>query len=196
MPYLYNSRMTQRFCLSGFLLLTAILSGWLVWHYVMDLQWEAPANPHHPDAFVNKLQVIVMNEAGLRQYQFTSPYMLHYAENDRSTFTLPHLVMFEENAPPWTIDALQGEALQGHEKIKLWNNVGMVQSKGAKNLSTTIKTEAAVIYPKQRLVTTDKYISAVQPNAEAEGVGMKLDLTQKTLDLLSQVRGNYVSAKK
>jgi len=188
--------MTQRFYLSGFLLLTAILSGWLVWHYVMDFQWEAPANPHHPDAFVNDLQVIVMNEAGLREYQFTSLHMLHYKENDRAAFTFPHLVMYEDNTPPWTVDALQGEAFQGDTQVRLWNKVTMVQPKGANNLPTMINTEAAVIYPRQRLVTTDQYISAVQPNAKAEGVGMKLDLTKQTLDLLSQVRGVYVPTKK
>jgi len=176
--------------------LTAILSGWLVWHYVMNFQWEAPANPHHPSAFVNKLQVIIMNEKGHPAYEFTTPHLLNYEENDRSTFTLPHLIMYEDNAPPWTVDALQGEALQGHEKVLLENNVVMAQPKGINNVSTLIKTQKAVIYPKENVVTTDQFISAIQPNANIQGVGMKLDLTHKTLDLLSQVRGDYVSVKK
>jgi lipopolysaccharide export system protein LptC len=189
-------KMTQRFYLSGFLLLTAILSGWLVWHYVVDFQWEAPANPHNPDAFVNHLQVIVMNAEGSRAYQFTSPHMLHYAEGDRTTFTLPYLIIYENNEPPWTLQAKQGEALQGHTQVKLWGDVSMAQPKGINNPPTMIKTEEAMIYPEQHIVTTDKYISAVQPNANAEGVGMKLDLAHKTLDMLSQVRGVYVQAKK
>lgn len=188
--------MTQRSYLLGFLLLTAILSGWLVWHYVMDFQWEAPANPNNPSDFGNKIQVTVMNVQGHREYMFTSPHVLHYAENDRYTFTLPHLVMYVDNAPPWTLDALQGETLQGDTQVKLWKNVTMAQPRGANNLPTIIKTEAAVIYPKQRLVTTDLFISAVEPNAKAEGVGMKLDMNKQTLDLLSQVRGYYVPTKK
>lgn len=188
--------MTQRFYLSGFLLLTAILSGWLVWHDVMDLQWNVPANPRNPDAFVSKLEITIMNKAGQREYHFTTPYMLHYARNDSSTFTRPHLIMYENNAPPWTVDAVEGEANHGDEIIKLWGNVSMAQHKGISNPPTMIRTESAVIYPKQRLVTTDQYISAIQPNAQVEGVGMKLDLTQQTLDLLSKVRGYYVPAKK
>jgi lipopolysaccharide export system protein LptC len=188
--------MTQRFYFSSFLLLTAILSGWLVWRYVVDTSWEDSANPNNPDSFVNNFEVIVMNAEGHREYHFTSPHLLHYAENDRTTFTLPHLLLYEDNAPPWTLNATQGEAIHGQTQITLLGNVTMTQPKGSANLPTDIKTEKAVIYSKEKLITTDQFISAIQPNASAQGVGMKLDMNHHTLDLLSQVKGTYVQVKK
>jgi lipopolysaccharide export system protein LptC len=188
--------MTQRFYFSLLLLITAILSGWLVWHYVVDFSFEDTLNPHNPDAFVNTLSVIVMNEQGHREYQFTSPHLLHYAENDRTTFTLPHLILYEENVPPWTLKALQGEALHGQTQITLTGSVTMTQPKGAANVSTVIKTENAVLYSKEKLVTTDKFISAIEPNASAQGIGMKLDLNHQTLDLFSHVKGQYAAVRK
>jgi lipopolysaccharide export system protein LptC len=188
--------MTPRFYLSSFLFLLAILSGWLVWHFVMNMDFEESANPNNPDSFVKNIQVVVMNENGLPDYQFNSPHMLHYSENDRTTFDTPHVLMYENNQSPWMIDARQGEALHGSEQIKLWGNISMVQSKSKNNTLTRIHTEEAWIYPKTKIITTDKTISAVEPTASVEGVGMKLDLLNQTLDLFSEVKGYYVQPKK
>jgi lipopolysaccharide export system protein LptC len=186
--------MIQRFP-SIVLVLIAMLSCWLLWHYVINLQWGAPANPNNPDAFAYNLQVNVMDDNGQPQYVFSSPYLVHYSVGNRIILQKPVMTMYEGAQPPWILHANQGEAFNGNNLVKLWGNVNMSQVAGTTNPSSLIKTTEITVYPKQRVATTNQYISAVQPNAQMNSVGMKLDLGQKTVDLLSQVHGVYEPTK-
>jgi lipopolysaccharide export system protein LptC len=186
--------MVQRFSFI-MLVLIAMLSCWLLWHYVINLQWGTLANPNNPDAFAYNLQVNVMDDNGQPQYIFSSPYLVHYAVGDRVILQKPVMTMYNGAQPPWLLHADHGEAFNGNDMVKLWGNVNMSQAVGTANPSTLIKTTEITVYPKQRIATTKQYISAVQPNVQMNSVGMKLDLAQKTLDLLSQVQGVYEPTK-
>ena len=174
------------------LMLTTLLSLWLVWHFVIDFKLSGPSNPNYPDSFANNVNVTVMDKNGNPQYQFSSPMIFHYAINDRTDFTKPNVILYQDNQPPWTADALYGEAFQGDSRITLWDNVFFHQPKGLHNPETSIQTELLFLYPETRTATTPKFISAVQPYATVSGIGMKLDLNAHMLDLLSDVHGMYL----
>lgn len=128
----------------------AVISSWLVWYFLIDFSFENPPSPHTPDSYANQLAVTVINKAGDKEYTFSSPSLLHYPDNDRTKFTLPHLTLFEKNVAPWELTASSGISLNGGQQIDLYDNVTLTQNK------TRIVTPHLTVYPKKRLLYADQ----------------------------------------
>lgn len=174
------------------LFLTTLFSVWLLWHFVIDFKLGAPSNPNYPDQFVKNLRIVAMDKNGHPQYQLFSPIAYHYEIKNRTDFTQPDVIYYQDGQPPWTGNAEHGEALDGDNKVTLWGDVFFHQPKGANNSETSVQTQLLYIYPETRMATTPDYISAIQPDATASGVGMTFDENKQTLDLLSNVHGMYL----
>jgi lipopolysaccharide export system protein LptA len=171
--------------------LLAVFSLWIVWYFSIDYNMEKPYNPYTPNEFVRNVKVTAMNSAGHWSYQFYSPSALHYPDKNRTTFMHPVLVLFQENAPEWQASALNGEALNGNAEIHLMGNVILNQPQGSHNAPTRILTHSVVMYPENRIVTTQDNVVAIRTDATVTSVGMKLDILHQVLTLFSQVHGIY-----
>jgi len=172
--------MTQRFFYNATLITLAVISSWLVWYFVMNFSFEHPPSPHTPDSFAKQLSVTTMNKAGEKEYEFSSPSLLHYPDSDRTEFTSPHLTLFEKKATPWELTATSGKATKGDHQIDLYDNVTLTQNK------TRIQTPHLTVYPKKKLIVTEKangvyaepakpplYISADASNIDRQtGIGI------------------------
>lgn len=173
------------------LIIIALFSLWLVWHFVLSLEFSAPTNPNYPDSFAKNVHVMVMDKHGKPQYEFSSPIIYHYLINDRTDFSLPNVILYQENQSPWNITADHGEAFEGDNKITLWGRVFFHQPASSTNQETNIQTELLFLYPETQTASTPEFISAVQPFASVNGTGMTLNLNTHQLDLLSNVHGMY-----
>lgn len=174
-----------------FLTLFAAFSLWCVWYFAVRQDSDIPTNPNRPSEFVQQVKVTVMGKTGHWSYQFFSPSALHYTKDNRTAFTAPRLNFYQENAPIWQAQAERGEAINGNEEVRLFGAVKLSQARGLRNLSTDITTDTAVIYPDKRIITTQDKVIALRPDAKITGVGMKMNMDQQTLELLSQVNGFY-----
>ena len=178
-----------------FLSIILLFSVWLVWHYVINFKLTKPSNPNYPDSFVQHIVITKTDDAGHREYVFSSPAAVHYSVNNRMDFASPHLIVYQTNQMPWVGDAQHGQSLNSgsQQTIVIWGNVVFKQEKGLHNPYARINTTALTFYPKQKYVVTDKFISGVQDKSNINGTGMTLNLKNHELKLLSQVNGLYIT---
>lgn len=178
------------------LLLAAVLSSWLV---IKSLQEpvDRPESPQNPDAYVFNINAVKMNvDTGTPTDQLFSPEMVHYPTNNSTNITTPHLTVFQNNEQPWQINADRGQAINGSEVIQLWDHVKLEQAAGPNNQAFIITTTAMTIYPKQQYAETNQPIMLWQPSGTVNSVGLRAYQTTGIIDLLSQVKGHYLSTRK
>ncbi len=175
------------------LFIAVILSCWLMYWYVLKQTSVTITKPTTPDAFAKQVVAIRMDENGNILNELFTPYLIHSPVNNTTTFVTPHLVFQTPSKEPWHVYADHGQMQQGDQTIVLWGNVKAIQAAGPNNPATALTTTAATLYPKLKQASTDQPVTLVQPGIIVKSVGAHVDLKQNTVDLLSQVSGEYQS---
>lgn len=176
----------------GLLLLTAIGTGWIVYEYKQSHLGTTQPTDHNPDGFIRGAVITDLTPQGQPKLQLLSPKLLHYP--DKSTdMTTPHFVLYaDDGGAPWHIYAQYGRALNGMEALLLWDQVKIERAASAKNEETTILTSELNIYPDQKLITSDKKVTLIQPGTRISSVGVRA-YQDGRVELLSNVRGEHAS---
>lgn len=191
----FSSRSSWQQHLSSFvLLLAAVLTSHWVWEKYFV--WHPLAvNPHYPDEFAEQVTVVRTDQQGNIEDKFFVPKIWHFSPSNRTLFYEPQMTMMVKQQNPWVASAQWGESTNGDAVIHLWNNVIVTQQKSMHNPAGIVQTSSLLLYPHTHEITTNQYISAQQGGLSATSVGMKLNMDQHALELLSQVSGTYVNHK-
>jgi len=145
-----------------------------------------------PDSFVENIKILQMNKDGQLHYSMTSPKIIHYTHDDSIDLSEPHFIIYSDNGKqPWYISSLTGKTSQALTQIILQQQVTLTQPAGTKNLPTTINTEELIVFPKQDMALTAKFIKFTQPGIIVTAIGAKAYLHDKHIQLLSHTRGIY-----
>lgn len=175
--------------ISAVLLPFAFASTWLI------LQWLGTTNNSiketDPDSFISNVIAIKMNDLGNPQDELLTPLMEHYPLNDTTAIITPHLIMYPDKGEAWHIHSNKGKSQQGIKEVTLWDNVVITQAAGPYNVATTMTTSSITIYPKAQTAQTEQPVHIQQPGGNVNSTGLKANLNTGTIDLLSQVSGNY-----
>lgn len=181
----------KNFIFSALLLLAIALSGWSI--FIAKKALPSTANQtHQPDAFMENVVTTVMNKEGKPALKVAAPKMVHYAENDMTDITTPHVTVFRQSPQPWYIDSDFGKALNGTEEINFSSHVVIHHPNDSENPLTIMKTATLTVFPDKQTAQTDAAITITQPDATIYAIGMLANLTNGTVQLLSQARGEYV----
>ncbi|MCE3238316.1 MAG: lptC [Gammaproteobacteria bacterium] len=147
---------------------------------------------HRPDAFMEDVVAIIINKQGNPSLRIESPKMVHYADNDTTDITTPHLMLYRQSPEPWHINSNYAKATQGLTEVFFWNHVVIHHLQDVANPTTDMTTSTLTVFPDQQIAKTDDTITVVQPNTTIHGVGMLANLNDGTVQLFSQARGEYV----
>lgn len=160
----------------------------------------APITPPHsalapsqalPDYVVKGLTARRFDEAGNLIEQLYSPKMIHFAKDNSSRFEKPEVRFFDDSQQSWQINANEGEAFSGHEKVILNQRVVIQQNADYSNTPITILTSQLIVHPDKNQAETEAPITLKQPGMEVHSVGMQADFTKKNVVLKSRARGVY-----
>ncbi|WP_372863462.1 LPS export ABC transporter periplasmic protein LptC [Spongiibacter sp.] len=88
---------------------------------------------------------------------------------------------------PWTAQAINGTLSQNGQQLTLRQQV-LVEDLIHE---AEIRTEQLSIDLERSIVSTDQPLNLQLPNGQTRSVGMKADLQQEKVELLSQVKGRY-----
>lgn len=152
---------------------------------------------HDPDFYLKDFTLTTMDKAGVPRNRLESPYMVHYADDDISEVTTPRMQVFGKDAPPWHIDAGMGVILSEGKTVLLRDGVIISQSDPHNGQLTTLRTADLTVTPESESAETASPVSfADSAGNVVDAVGMRANFRDERLELLSQVRGKYVAAKK
>ncbi len=170
---------------------------------VSVLVWLLEVNQLNDDSNANKAEDPNYILSGVTGYQFSNEGDLKYellvkkmtqtAEIDTVLLEQPQLIVYSKtNSIPWRLTANQGEVFNEGEKINLWEQVHLTRQTDDQDAQLDALTEWLTIYPFNELAETDKKVTITTFYDRTTGDGMKVDLTQKEIKLLSNVKGIHM----
>ncbi len=143
------------------------------------------------DMIISHLTVHQFDSNGHLSNYLQTPLMRHISLNNTNVLTTPHIVISQDNQPPWEIFAEQATSLYGGQQITFNKNVIVHQKNDKQTQESTLKTEAITYYPKEKLASTLLDVTYERPGNIVQSRGMNAYLAQKRVQLLSKARGVY-----
>lgn len=173
--------------------LLALLSWWLK-------QTTVPTRPavdntlrHDPDYYADNLVIYSMNKAGRLDYQLTMSHLEHYPDDDSLLVSKPQMILFQNQHPSWKITSEHGTIRHNGEEIWLSNNVVAKLSEKNNSDVMTLTTENLLMRPSEKYAETSSNVLLQDKSGITRAKGMKANIENNRIQLLSNVRGTYVS---
>jgi lipopolysaccharide export system protein LptC len=153
----------------------------------------APVNSStEPDAYMENVVATFLNKQGIPSMKIETPKMVHYANNDMTHISKPHITVYRQSPEPWYINSDFAKATDGIEQILFWDNVIIHHAQDIDNPTTTMTTTSLTVFPNKQVAKTSDAVTVTQPNATLHAIGMLANMNNGTVKLLSNARGEYV----
>lgn len=126
------------------------------------------------------------------QYSLTAKNIIYQKDTESNAIiTQPDITVYRETTrPPWHLTAEQGIAHDNTATITLQENIH-IWNQHPKFGRIEIITETLNINTQEEFVQTDKPVIMRTSNSTTTATGMKIQLQQEKIELLSNVRGTY-----
>ena len=174
----------------------AAFSGWLLQTAEQARTVRSGKERHDPDFYLKDFTLTTMDKTGALRNRLASPYMVHYADDDTSEVDQPRMQVFRKEAPPWHIDAGKGVILSAGKTVFLRGGVIIRQIDSQQGGESTLRTPDLTITPDNEYAETASPVNFTDSAGNVvDAVGMRANFRDERLELLSQVRGKYGSAK-
>ncbi len=182
---------------TNLILISLILLGtWYTWQ-----QLTRPINTfttkHQPDAYATQVSIFHTDTNGNLYDQLKTPLSVHYPFDDSISLATPVFNLFLKNNESWKLTAQYGKLKENNERLQLWNNVTLNQKKGLNTSpSSTLTTSTLNVNLKEKTAETSAPVTITQANQVIHAIGLHADFNTKTIQLLSQVKGQLKPTKK
>lgn len=173
------------FAVAGF------FSWWLSRTTVPSLIPQVDKQRHYPDYYLVNFMLTTMDDNGIPRNQLAAENMYHYSDDDTASLEKPYLVIYQNETDSWEIRAERGLISEGGKAVRLQGDVFIEQVRTGSDRNLKIITSDLDIRTEEEFVVTGKPITIVGNFGVTEAVGMRADLKEHRLQLMSQVRGNY-----
>lgn len=168
------------------------LSLWLLSNQAPKKARLTAINKSIPDAFMENFTTLDLDKDGNPRHELKATYMAHYPVDDYSEFTLPELTLYQSGIQRWTLTAEAGKTTKDINDIILHGEVNIHRfDKITGNTDLTIKTHDLLIRPDDTYIETEREISITKGKSRIQSTGIRANLDEGKVELLSQVRGVY-----
>ena len=165
-------------------------TGWFLFLQETGLQRET-ASVTGADAFVEDMDLKVMNEQGQLQYRLQTTRMTHYPSGERFQLEQPDIRIMQANGDNWRIQSERGETTEDADIIWLLGAVDIKRLQTATSEPLHIVTSDLLVRAEKEQAETDKAATITSGQFQVEGIGVKADFKKDTVKLKSSVRGRY-----
>ena len=126
-----------------------LLSMWLQFGIIEKEQVEFDGNERHdPDYYIENFTAVGMDEKGIRRYVLEAERLVHYPDDDTALLDNPHIIQYEDGAPPRHTYSESGWISSDGNEVLLTGNVRVIQNVSGDEDSgqTVLTTEKMRIY--------------------------------------------------
>jgi len=108
-----------------------LLSIWLQFGIIEKQQVVFDGNERHdPDYYVENFTAIGMDAKGQRRYVLEAARLIHYPDDDTALLDNPHVIQYENGAPPRHTYSESGWIASDGNEVLLTGNVRVLQHPG------------------------------------------------------------------
>lgn len=154
------------------MLLLAALTFWLS----QIIQDHAPRGPlrHDPDYWAERLELRRFDSTGALQHTLVADKMLHYADDDTTVVTEPHLTYHRQ--PPIDIFARMAYIGADGKEVDLVDDVKVIQQGATKQApATVLETRALKVFPDEEKGSTNDPVKITKGSSIIRGTGLETD---------------------
>lgn len=132
------------------------------------------------------------NETGRQVYALNASRIDHLPADGSVRLTdLKLRYAGDPNAEEWTIEAASGAMRAERDRLDLQGGVTITSLDSESDRRTTISTERLTLDVRSNEARTNLPVSIEMDGGQLTAVGMNADLTNKTINLLAEVRGSF-----
>jgi lipopolysaccharide export system protein LptC len=175
----------------GVLAILALLSYGLLLEVRSSLQPPKPLDEQTPVLTMDNALATRMNEQGQREYTLSAVHALQRPEPRGSWLEQPVFTLFQDESIAWLLHAERAWVSSDYELIRLEGDVSLNRP-ATTGKPVLITTPKAWIRPAENYVETAEIVHMETPDGVLTSVGAKAYLREQQVELLSEVRGNYV----
>ncbi len=151
---------------------------------------------HDPDFFVENFSATTLTEQGMPRFTMSAAKMLHYPDDDSTHLETIQLASVQPDRPTLRIFALNGTLSNKGEEVFLRDHVQIIREDPDKQSDMKFTTTFLHVIPDLNIAKTDQAVTLIDGNNTVHAVGMVLDHSARTINLLNLVRSEYAPVKK
>ncbi len=177
------------------IIVLALLAGLTFWLQSTVDQGEMKTDGklrHDPDAIAENLVVRRFDELGQVKYRLTTPYLVHFPDDDTSELRTPILTSYRQDRSPVTLSANHAKVTAKGEVAYLWDNVQFIRPAEQGRPQLVARSPDLTVHPETGHAFTSSPVEIIQGQSWVRGVGVEIDNQNSTFVLQSQVKGQYI----
>ncbi len=174
-------------------LLVIALLGWWAQQQEADQRRLETVDGRVPDYYLKDFRVTAMNEQGRPGHLLQARSLYHYDdEGDVAEVDQPLLQLFRDDGQTWVMRSQRAEVYDGG--VSLWLQGAVTMSREAVEglPALAMETRDMWVYPEREYAESSAPVALRQGPNTTEGEGLRIDLKEGRVTLLSAVRGEYV----
>ncbi|NCT67534.1 MAG: LPS export ABC transporter periplasmic protein LptC [Rhodanobacteraceae bacterium] len=169
------------------LALLAIGTEWLLWLVRERPNEETFAGPPRSDYALTDFTLDALDSAGQRTFQVSGPHLARRGDDGSIYVTTPDYLLIDGGGHPWKGKSDAAWVDKDGSLMKLQGQVEMHRAAGDDDKPIDVVTRDLTARPKDKTFETAAPATITQPGSILSGVGMRGDLNDKVLELLSDV---------
>lgn len=146
---------------------------------------------HEADYSMETFTVTEMDATGAMHYRLQAESMEHYTDDGSARLVKPQVHFFSRARVPWTLLAEEGTVSADNKEIHLNGAVLIERPASATQAPLRLTTRNVLIHPHDEVAETRERVMLEDPLNTTRAVGMRVNMNDEHVQLLSQVQGRY-----
>lgn len=169
------------------LIALAIGTEYLVWINRDRTNEQTYAGPPRSDYTLTHFTLDALNTDGQRTFQVSGPHLARRGDDGSIFVTTPDYELVDGSGNPWKGTSDSAWVNKDGTLMELRGHVEMHRQGGEKAQPLDLVTSNLTTWPKDKKMETAEAATITQAGSILSGIGLRGDLNEKTLELLSDV---------
>lgn len=181
--------MTWRGTLTLVLLVAAIVTGWSAWRQRAETTESAVASTR-ADYVLHDFELVALDGEGQEAFLVRAPLLARSPDDKTMSITTPLFLIPDKHGKRWQVRSKTGWVSADNSEVRLRGKVEATSPPGDSRPSV-MKTEQLKVFPDKNMASSAVLVTVTQPGFTMRGTGMRADLADKRIQLLSKVSTRY-----
>ena len=151
------------------------------------------SHPERPDWFIEGFNLVRLGLTERITWQITAQRMQHRPQDDAVELVQPVLIRLEPGRPTLVIRAQEAKTLEMGDLTHLHGQVVLTRAADREGPALKIKTEQLDVLAAKDLARAEGPVQIERGGSNLTGVGLEFDNAARRLQMLAEVRGQWVS---
>lgn len=146
---------------------------------------------HEADYFLEGFTATSIDKTGRPSYRLEANQLKHYPVNRVVTLEKPYIEFYTAAPQPWQTWAKKGSLYEKNQQMELVGEVRIHRAGNKHEPAITLHTDSLYINTKSKVAETKAEVTINRGKDVISATGMRIDMLNDKLELLSSVEGKY-----